>query len=349
MLLTSLIRFLKVYKLEFSQYKNPSLFEHKEGLFMKMKASMKNDISVDDALKKGHQMITYPILLMLLVVFIGSILLGFFTVLSFWAIPIGIGLYFLICWGYWSIMITKWRLWAFENVRNVNELRQRAVCEMLICEDGHKYEKTEYRTKADTQKWLSLQYKFKNTNIFEEQYNIKKKYFRTKTYFFEQDANIPNQTNIFFSRKNTIFITIFILIYLLSIIVILFFTKEGNNIFGTLIFGFTGVGLLVLLYLTKNKWANFINNKPQIILSEKGLKIGVKQLILWNNVVETSIKIKNSTYKLPLGTENLNFDDYTISMFDFEILWKYYYSLSEDRIISPTSKPCNSQRKTFFM
>ena len=59
----------------FSEVKNPSLFQNKEGFFS-MKASMKNDISVDDLLKKVHQMITYLILLMLLVIFIMSFCKG---------------------------------------------------------------------------------------------------------------------------------------------------------------------------------------------------------------------------------------------------------------------------------
>jgi hypothetical protein len=43
-------------------------------------------------------------------------------------------------------MITKWRVWAFENVRNVHELKKRAIQEKLISADSSIFEKTEIRT-----------------------------------------------------------------------------------------------------------------------------------------------------------------------------------------------------------
>jgi hypothetical protein len=50
-------------------------------------------------------------------------------------------------------MITKWRLWAFENVRNVHELKERAVQAKLIWPDHSIFEKMEIRSASDKERW----------------------------------------------------------------------------------------------------------------------------------------------------------------------------------------------------
>lgn len=62
-------------------------------------------------------------------------------------ISIGLG------WLYWSFMITKWRLWAFENVDDVYELESEAVEQNLIWKEGSIFEKTEIRTKEEQKQW----------------------------------------------------------------------------------------------------------------------------------------------------------------------------------------------------
>lgn len=55
---------------------------------------------------------------------------------------------FVLAWSWWSIMVPRWRLWAWSHVEALVELKRRAVRAGLIWPDGHLFEKTEFRTKA---------------------------------------------------------------------------------------------------------------------------------------------------------------------------------------------------------
>jgi hypothetical protein len=73
---------------------------------------------------------------------------------------------FIMPWFYWSLAITHWRLWAFENVRNVHELKNRAIKKKLIWKDGSFFETTEIRTALQKDHWIRLLEKFNKQDIF---------------------------------------------------------------------------------------------------------------------------------------------------------------------------------------
>ena len=50
-------------------------------------------------------------------------------------------------WLVWSIQVPRWRLWAYERVDDLAELKARAVAAQLIWPEGHLFEKTEIRTR----------------------------------------------------------------------------------------------------------------------------------------------------------------------------------------------------------
>jgi hypothetical protein len=115
-----------------------------------MNRSVRPDgVTVDEAIERGHRLITYPVVGLLL----GPTGLGVYLALAQrmppWTMAAGFVLGCGLGWLYWSVMITKWRLWAFGHVRNVHELKKRAVQEQLIQADGSLVEKTEIRTARD--------------------------------------------------------------------------------------------------------------------------------------------------------------------------------------------------------
>lgn len=78
------------------------------------------------------------------------------------------GLAFLACWPFawltWSILAPRWRLWAYERVEDLGELKRLAVQGSLIWPDGHLFERTEIRSKAQRKRisereaaWLKRQ------------------------------------------------------------------------------------------------------------------------------------------------------------------------------------------------
>ena len=121
---------------------------------------MFESITVTQAIEKGRRMINYPVAIMQVAAILISILAVIYFNISIWFVLGGFITGFIITWLYWSFTITKWRIWAFENVRNVHELKQRAIKEKLIWKDGSVFEKTEIRTAGDKEKLQALESKF---------------------------------------------------------------------------------------------------------------------------------------------------------------------------------------------
>lgn len=66
---------------------------------------------------------------------------------------------FVMAWAWWSLMVPRWRLWAWARVEDTEELRRRAVKAGLIWPEGHVFEKTEARSAATTRRLAELESK----------------------------------------------------------------------------------------------------------------------------------------------------------------------------------------------
>lgn len=114
---------------------------------------MNKSKNVSHVILRGHLIVTLPVfVIMLSFPFFLGIFMSFFIewqnvtmfiVLGFIVSP-------LIAWGWWSLTIANWRVWAFENVNKENweKLMRRAIRTKLIWPQYHRYEKTEIRTKS---------------------------------------------------------------------------------------------------------------------------------------------------------------------------------------------------------
>lgn len=125
-------------------------------------------ISVDEALKRGKRMVNYPVIAIQVIGYGSAYYLTKFPAVSQWLILILFLSVFIGAWLYWSFKITKWRLWAFENVDDVYELKYRAISEKLIWPDGNILEKTEIRSTAEKKKWAQLQERFTEYDEFDD-------------------------------------------------------------------------------------------------------------------------------------------------------------------------------------
>lgn len=148
---------------------------------------MIQEISVDKAIARGHLMVNVPVLASL----IGTPLVANYltneNIIPSWGIAVSVLVGFVLAWIVWSLMITKWRIWAFANVRNVHELKRRAIEEKLIWKDGSYFEKTEIRDNEDELALKKLQRKFE----VEDQYR--------------EDFSLPRKTEIYLSKYNIYF------------------------------------------------------------------------------------------------------------------------------------------------
>jgi hypothetical protein len=60
-------------------------------------------------------------------------------------------------WLIWSIQIPKWRLWAYEHVQDIRELKRKAAQSQLIWPEGHFFERTEIASRETWRRVRSLE------------------------------------------------------------------------------------------------------------------------------------------------------------------------------------------------
>jgi hypothetical protein len=64
---------------------------------------------------------------------------------------------FVLGWLAWSILIPRWRLWAYQRVTNIEELKVHGAIAQLIWLEGHFFERTEIASNAIRQKLKALE------------------------------------------------------------------------------------------------------------------------------------------------------------------------------------------------
>ena len=225
-----------------------------------------SNVPVMEAIRKGKRMLLLPRILLTLglfyFVFLGVI---FFKVLGniapgtfkhiyefglIWIISF-IPLIILPYW-FWSKRTTKWKLWAFENVKNVHELCKVARQSALFARYGSFLDKVTLQTKSERKQWANLQIKFERADIFED------------------DAEVPAETIIYFSMVSRL---ILIVAYLAIGVVALLITISAfrpNLDKWVSIISIGVMGWMAFLIFTMIK--SLVERKPQLIISDKGIE-----------------------------------------------------------------------------
>ena len=96
---------------------------------------MREQITVDKAIKRGHLVINVPVFFLMMGTPCLAMYLFSEKLIPDWGIAVSFLIGFLFAWLYWSYGITKWRIWAFEYVRNVHELKKKAIQQGLVWKD----------------------------------------------------------------------------------------------------------------------------------------------------------------------------------------------------------------------
>lgn len=274
-------------------------------------------ITVDQAIQRGQQMVNYPIFAIMIIGFGFSIYLV--TILkSGWVVLIGFIATFVLSWLWWSYMITKWRVWAFENCRNVHELKRRAINEKLIWPDGSRFEKTEIRNVAQQKKIITINRKFQIADEPE---------------LIADDGTIPEETRIYYSKIT---------------LAIYWITGSGLFLFGVYlivegdILGYFSVVLSFFSLYYANKKSSM--KEAYIILNAKGIKTLNTAFVNWENIKLIQTRLigmgKNATWHLIVKLKNkdsqgnwgddIEIVDLSISPKKIEKLIKLYQQRNRD-------------------
>ena len=240
-------------------------------------------LTVHKAIEKGHRMVNYPLFPIMI---IGFGITGYLSVVleNVWIFPIGFVLTFLLMWLWWSFQITKWRIWAFENCRNVHELKRRAINQKLIWPDGSRFEKTEIRTKNQKDKLKTIKRKFDKEDEIE---------------IIEDDKSVPTETKIYYSK---LALAIYWVMGLGLFLYGFYLAIEVG------IYGYFLVACSSFLIYTANKKSKI--TEPYIIINSKGIKTLNTAFTAWENIktIETELRGsgKQSKWHLEVEFKNKN-------------------------------------------
>ncbi|MEL4309083.1 hypothetical protein [Joostella sp. CR20] len=220
---------------------------------------MREQITVDKAIKRGHLIVNVPVFIAIIGCPALALYLSKQNLIPGWGIGIAFLIGSVLAWLIWSFMITKWRIWAFENVRNVHELKKRAIQEKLIWNDGNIFEKTEIRNTEDKSKLKKLEKKFEQEDEYREDYSL------------------PPKMKIHYSKiYNYAELGVSILITIGGV----YFFFQGttmNYILGVILIG-------VGIYNSIKQSQKAFNNEPQIIIDSKGIQTNNVEFKSWSNI-----------------------------------------------------------------
>ncbi len=267
-------------------------------------------ITVDKALTCGRKWVGYPAFGLFITCFILILFFGVLRIIPNWGIPLGWIFGFFISWIWWRFSITKWRLWAFENVRNVHELKRRAMQENLMWEDSSFIEKMAYKSASDKMRWISIQRKFNQKDIFQDL------------------PNIPEETQIFFSKRKKRH----------ALLTMIACAGIGNYLmFYTEILFLGALLTLIGLFFGIKEYRNLISNEPQIVVNNLGLKTISTPFFHWKDVKNAKVYRvgigKNIHYYMeydyPSGKERLQIDELNIRPSELDKRLTIYQGRSE--------------------
>lgn len=263
---------------------------------------MTHTLTVKQAIYIGHLMINVPIMLIFWGLTIGPVLfLSVSDIAKLFVLLLSLVLAFVATWLYWSLMITQWRLWAFERVDNAYELMQIAVEQRLIWPAGSIFEKTEIRTRRQQAKWHALQHK-----IAQAAWAIGVQ---------AHDPAISVETISRYAKGASV---LKLIVYLFGLILVLGVVTSGPY---KDLLGYLPVLLLVWIYVVYVEYIKIVNREPQIILNHKGIWTTKAGFHPWSSIRDESVVLDSGAtgeytylrYSHRGRTISIRIDDHDIS------------------------------------
>jgi hypothetical protein len=249
-------------------------------------------VSVDYALQKANREIKYPALVLFLVLFTG-VMIWAVSLHKYWLIGVGFVSAAAAMLIYSGIMTTKWKIWAFTHVQDIEELKIAAISEKLLPDEEEPWqEKLLIKSATD---------KIKLKEIDERLLQLHNS---SRIATFTDDPSVAEITNIYESN---------IMVRAMGFI--------GLVLGLSLLFVFLYVGLFVIVAATvaviyDQKVSRPQRSNPTIVLSNKGIETYSAGVRAWGDITNEEVKFfsrgKNSyaalVYDYPGGSEEIDID-----------------------------------------
>jgi hypothetical protein len=218
----------------------------------------------------GHLMINVPAFIISLglpiLVFnlIENLLLRIILILFSFVVGVAIS------WLLWSVLITKWRLWAFNRVDEDYwvRLKELAIENRLIWEDGNDFGQTEIRNAKDDSEITEISERISGLEQIEE---------------IKLDLQIPEKVGYKFKRSEII-VESLSKILVLTVALGLLFTNK---------FVLSLILLVIIIFYgdSYRRIPHIFNNNDYLIVSNKGIQIEFpkSQFISWQDIERIEI------------------------------------------------------------
>jgi len=268
-------------------------------------------VSVDDALHRGIRNIVYPRTSLLILSITSPIFLRAADLIPqsyiFWGIPLGL----FVTWFYWAVASTKWKVWAYDSVRNVHELQKRAIKEGIITEEGSFWDSISIKSADDKQKLYELQSKFDVPDVFID------------------DLQVPAETQIFYSKRKSMFGLMMSLLLILGGTAMMIYTQ-----------GYPGVFLIAFGgFLVFKEVQHFTSSQAQVIINAEGIETAKEPFRSWADICDEDVVTEqhgkstthNFVYSYDGGSEDINLAPMDITRHAMEHLLLVYRGRSEQK------------------
>lgn len=259
---------------------------------------MKKYKTISQVLRQGQIVVNGPVAIIMILVPILSYLL---TPKEYAGMGVFIGfvLGFALAWAWWSYKIVKWRIWAFENTKKSDwgKLKQEAISQQLIWDDGIIFEKTEFRSESEKNKLKRI-----STIIREQDQNLEE---------IIDDPKIPNKIDYSYKKMDLIF-SVIIPLVLLGIGIYLMLLDN-------LMIGFLSIGMAI--YSTNlNKIRNITKRKIQLSISNKGIDLKFKDIgfVKWEDTEDIALDTKKGILSFGIW-DNDDFSQVDLPLNDLEV------------------------------
>ncbi len=230
---------------------------------------MRGRISVEQALKRGDWIIKYPLRAFLFVLTLSVSVLLQHKFLPQSYIFTGILIALFIFQIYKSIITTRWRIWAFEHVDNLQELQSAALAEKFIHAENSFLTKLEIRSTKEKTRLAAIDEQVLTPQIYKDDQLVPAKteiYKTTKVYNFQNGLELALAAVLPMGLNIATIILLLIYVTLISI-------STGIPTY-----------LLDLLKQRKNK-----ARLPILVISNEGIQTIYSGFIKWADIQNEKI------------------------------------------------------------
>lgn len=271
---------------------------------------MKRYKSIEEVIRRGQIEVNGPVAIIMFGIPIIAILVAPIIIPKEYvgiSTVAGLFLGFILAWLWWSYRIVKWRIWAFENTEKSDwhKLKERAINQKLIWNNGSIFEKTEIRSREENQKILEI-----NSKI--NQVEINKKEDELSLDAIEDDPLIPSKIDYYYKRVETI----------MSLVLPILLSLLGIYLIGVDQILIGAISIIMAFYQTNlNRISDVWKKEVQFSIGNNG--INFKNLsdlgfVIWEDTQDISVDIENGIFKLDVWRDETLFE-VTLNLNEYQI------------------------------